>query len=100
MQTIPATAEHRSIPAIDKDIAANKRELLRRERINRLSAASWQAAWDKHPELWQRSRDLYLERGEAQLERDKREHAAAMRAARSVRVNTKRCSACGSRVAA
>lgn len=87
----------RSIPAIDRDITGIRRELVRRVgRFNQYSAAEWQAAWDQCPDLRQRETSLYLERGLAQQERDKREHDRAMSAARAARIpKRKRCPTCG-----
>jgi hypothetical protein len=71
----------RAISEIDRDITANARKLLRLHPIkHRDSARDWQAAWDLEPELMQRDRGLYLERGMAQLERDQRAYAAVKQA--------------------
>lgn len=57
----------RDTAAIDRDIQDVVAELQRRvPGIDEMSAVSWQAAWDQHPELRQRSDELYRERGERQ----------------------------------
>jgi hypothetical protein len=84
----------RTVTQIDKDITANHRHLRRLERIKPMSAASWQAAWDKHPDLWERERALYLERGLAQKARD--ETAAKVTRRRASRpIKYKQCPTCG-----
>lgn len=62
----------KDISRIDQEIDGVHRELRRLESIDRLSAQSWQRAWDKHPELHARERDLYRQRGVAQQERDEK----------------------------
>jgi hypothetical protein len=52
----------RKISDIDRAIKRNRRELLKREIVDTQSAASWQDAWDRHPRLWKRECDLFLER--------------------------------------
>lgn len=85
----------RKIPAIDKDIEANQRELRGRRPIRiKVSTADWQDAWNQEPELLARDRSLHLERGLAQLEAAKREYEAAMQ--QRSRVNKpKKCPTCG-----
>jgi hypothetical protein len=73
----------RSVPQIDKDINAIHRQMRRLEKIDLTSAASWQDAWDKHPELHERECALYRERGEAQQIRDEKAHKIAIRVAAS-----------------
>ena len=94
----------RTIAQIDKDIAANHRQMRRLEKIDLCSAASWQAAWDKHPDLRARDDALYLERGDAQQARDEAAYKAAMRARRqtkrAAKIRHKKCAACGSMVLA
>ena len=72
----------RKISQIDKEITAIGRQLRRLEKINPTSAASWQAAWDKHPDLHAQEKALYRERGEAQQIRDEKASKEAMRVAR------------------
>ena len=74
MQTAP-----RSIPKIDKDINAIHRQMRHLEKIDTSSAASWQDAWEKHPDLHEQKRALYRERGAAQQIRDEKAHKIAMR---------------------
>ena len=68
----------REISRIDKDINAVRKQLRRLEKINPMSAASWQDAWDKHPELHAQEKMLYGERYEAQMVRDAAAYKAAM----------------------
>jgi len=60
----------RLIAQIDKDINAVHRQLRRLEKIDTLSAASWQNAWDKHPDLHEKAAALYRERDKAQCIED------------------------------
>ena len=69
------TAQAR-IAEIDKAIDGVTRELRRRERVQLLSAASWQKAWDRHPALHDEYTALYVRRGFLQLVRDSAEHNA------------------------
>lgn len=63
--------EMRIIAAIDAAIDANRAELLRRHKVpNRHDARSWQDAWNAAPDLQERERALFRERGIAQLLRD------------------------------
>ena len=66
----------RSIPEIDVEIDANRAELRQREpeafRGRPLDCLRWQIAWDRHPDLRERDRALFRERGRAQLIRDGR----------------------------
>lgn len=55
------------IKQIDKAIDAIRGELCRLEQIDKFSAASWQRAWDRHPDLRDRETSLFRERGVAQL---------------------------------
>lgn len=61
----------RKISEIDRQIDLVTTSMLRLNKINRLSAASWQRAWDKHPEMRARYDELYRQRGHAQHERDR-----------------------------
>lgn len=82
----------RQIAEIDRDINATTRQLRHLERVNVMSAESWQNAWDKHPDLENRFRALYLERGLAQRERDEKAHKMVMREQRARRY--KKCPTC------
>lgn len=89
------------ISQIDKQIDAVHRELLSFGRFNTLSAADWQAAWDKHPDLRTRDLDLYRQRGVAQDASNALLAAAAMKAARAARFpRSHKCPTCGARKAA
>lgn len=95
----------RTIAQIDKDIRANHKQMRRLEKIDLYSAASWQDAWDKHPDLRAREDALYLERGIAQQARDEAAHKLAMQQARKARhmvkkIKHKKCPTCGSMVLA
>ena len=102
----------RTIPQIDKDITAlylaieaRHPEVRQTPRSwygpeYRAACARWQNAWNAEPELRSAKDELYRERGEAQLEHDKREYAAAMKQSRAARPKMKKCPACGSRIAA
>lgn len=86
------------IAAVDRQIDANHAQLLTLEKIKPMSAASWQRAWDLHPDLQAQERELYVQRGHLQQERDLHEYRDAKKAARSARPRpapTKKCSACG-----
>lgn len=58
------------IVRIDRKVDAVMAALCTLEVVSPLSAASWQRAWDKHPDLYARHSDLFRQRGEAQRERD------------------------------
>jgi predicted transcriptional regulator len=60
------------IGRLDRAIKAIHRELRRLEKVHTLSAESWQAAWDKHPVLRARERELYRRRGIAQNQERRR----------------------------
>ena len=64
------TAPRELIRKIDTAIDAIRSDLRRRERIDINSAESWQRAWDRHPDLRGKERDLFAQRGIAQIERD------------------------------
>lgn len=84
-----------TISKLDVEITGVTRELRKRERIDRLSSASWQAAWDKHPDLHTRHSDLYRQRGEAQLQYAEQEAVrATMRARSAMPARAKPCSHC------
>lgn len=79
---MPTTAQtFTNISRIDMEIGVVRRELRRRELrlrrpLNDLSAASWQAAWDRNPDLYERNNELCRQRGIAQQARDARAHRA------------------------
>ena len=90
----------RTIQAIDKEIDAVRKTLMKRRPVkDSLSPADWQAAWDAEPELASQSKALWCERGHAQAERAQREHEAAMRRPAPKAPKTKKCPACGRRAA-
>ena len=67
------TAKRISIDALDGVIDQINARLRTLETIDEMSAASWQAAWDKHPELRAATQSLYAQRGELQRQRDQGE---------------------------
>jgi hypothetical protein len=52
----------RTVKNIDRSIARVYRKLHEAEKIDVYSAASWQAAWDKHPDLYKKVQVFYFER--------------------------------------
>jgi predicted HNH restriction endonuclease len=54
------------IAAIDKDLTAIYRQMRKLEKIDQMSADSWQAAWNKHPDLHKAEHQLYVQRGALQ----------------------------------
>jgi len=52
------------IRAIDRKIDRIHAKLRKLETIDPMSAESWQAAWDKHPDLHAKEKALYRQRGE------------------------------------
>lgn len=84
----------RPIPKIDKDIDAVRKALRRTASIDAsLTPQEWAAVLDANPELRDRERELFRERGFAQLERDRREYERAMRVPAAPR--RKKCPTCG-----
>src|SRR6185503_21082806 len=63
------------IVGVDKAVDAITKKLRSLERIDQMSAGSWQAAWDKHPDLFRRFNLLYRRRGMLQAQRDEIEQA-------------------------
>lgn len=55
------------IKAIDRKVNAIHRQMRSLETIDLESSASWQAAWDKHPDLHAEEKQLYRQRGELQI---------------------------------
>lgn len=85
-----------AIRQIDKQIDANQATL--RNLLSKIpvTAADWQRAWDAHPALRDRNRELWVRRGNAQLERDKRAEEMASRERRTARTKPPRkCPTCG-----
>lgn len=83
------------ISQIDKQIDANRAAMIRRLGFRPdCSAAEWQRAWDRCPDLHARERDLYRQRGIAQQERDAMDHKEWQRTERQRRA--KKCPTCGS----
>lgn len=80
------------ISRIDREIDLVRKELRGREKVRPMSAASWQAAWDKHPDLRLREVELFGRRGVAQKERDEKAHKDWVRERRIAR--SKRCPTC------
>ena len=56
---------------VNLEIDALHKQLRQLEPIDLLSAASWQLAWDKHPELRARETALFQKLGEFQRRRGK-----------------------------
>lgn len=92
------TSIYTQIAAVDRQIDAVHGQLRTLEKIKPMSAASWQSAWDKHPDLREQERQLYVQRGQLQQERDLHEYRDAKKAARRDRMKPapiEKCSACG-----
>jgi hypothetical protein len=71
---------------------------MRRSENPKPNPESWQAAWDRHPELRARELELFQQRGVAQRARDER---AAKMTARLPRYKApKKCPTCGARALA
>lgn len=86
-----------AIRKIDRQIDAIRSELRSRitGKFSPTSAADWQVAWDRHPELRAQETALFRQRGELQLQRDNAWHEQEMRAARARRpAKQKQCPAC------
>lgn len=81
------------ISKVDQQIDAIHAELNQLEKINRLSAASWQRAWDRHPALRSSEQELFRVRGHLQTERD--EAAAKMATAQKRSLRLRKCPTCG-----
>lgn len=91
------TASPRKIIAsIDEQINANRAELLARCTRKPGTWQTWGYAWARHPDLHQREQDLFRQRGEAQVERDRLDSKAAIRAERSAarQYRQKKCPTC------
>lgn len=81
------------ISEIDRRIDAIRAELNRREKIDAQSSASWQRAWDRHPDLRAAEIELFRARGHLQIVRD--EAAAKMAAAQKRSMRARKCPTCG-----
>lgn len=66
-----------AIKQIDQRIDEVRAELLSRETVDQLDAESWQAAWDRHPELRAQETELFRQRGFAQQEQAEADERAA-----------------------
>lgn len=82
-----------AIGQIDKQIDLLHATLFALEKP-KMTAESWQAAWDRHPEMQKRDRELFAQRAAARQERDER---AARAIARPRRYRRKKCPTCGRR---
>lgn len=96
---VSLTDAKRSIVLIDRQIDQVRLALEMLECVKPFSAESWQAAWDKHPELRAQEKELFRQRGEAQRDRAAAEHRNAMREARTKR-RLNKCPTCGNRTLA
>lgn len=82
------------ISQVDRHIDENRHQLQRAEKISPFSAASWQKAWDKHPDLYARESAMFKQRGELQDLRD-RVDARAQRRTRAAKTKFEACPTCG-----
>lgn len=64
------TQTQREIRTVDRELNAIYAQMWRLEKIKPFSPESWQAAWDKHPDLHQAEHALFVKRGRLQLIRD------------------------------
>jgi hypothetical protein len=64
------------IREIDRKVDAIHRKMRRLETIDPYSAASWQAAWDKHLDLHSQEVELYRQRGGIQAQIAQAEYEA------------------------
>lgn len=55
------------IAKIDRKITTIQKQLRKREIVDLISAPSWQAAWDKHPDMKEAEAALYRRRGQLQI---------------------------------
>lgn len=89
-------SHYTDIAAIDRQVDQVTFQLCIVEDVDTLDAGSWQAAWDKHPDLDAKFRSLFSERGAAQQARDALEYKTRIRKARSARASKPRkCPTCG-----
>lgn len=82
-----------TISQIDQAIDAVTATMRGLEKIMPLSAAHWQSAWDRHPDLYASYCELYRQRGIAQEERDLK--ASRVRIKRIQTSRPKQCPTCG-----
>lgn len=82
------------IVQLDLKIDAIRTGLKSEVKIDPLSAVSWQRAWNKYPELRERERDLFRQRGEAQIDRNLLDAKVGARNSRPARKS--KCHHCGS----
>lgn len=61
------------IAEVDRKIDAVRDEMLKLEEVEPMDASSWQAAWDRHPDMHKAELDLFHHRGKLQLLRDESE---------------------------
>lgn len=78
-----------TIARIDQEIDAVRSELNARETIDQLSATSWQAAWDMHPELRAQEQALFVQREATQQEIREAEWMAEKKERQAARKVTK-----------
>jgi hypothetical protein len=71
------------IKVIDRKVDAIHRKMRRLETIDLYSAASWQAAWDKHPDLHSQEAELYRQRGNLQAQIAQAEYEATRKQKRT-----------------
>lgn len=91
------TQAETEIERIDQEIDANRRVLLQRVRFAPSTAAEFQAAWDRNPDLWARERGLFRRRGYAQQRRDAAIERAWQTEQRRLRASRRRAAKiCGS----
>lgn len=81
------------IAAIDKQIDANRAALQRLETFDQYDAGSWQAAWDRQPDLRDRETTLFQQRALLQIARDTADAKLRTAATRADRL--RKCPACG-----
>lgn len=84
-------AAEQTIARIDTMIDANRRALMSRLHFNPdCSSRAWQNAWDRCPDLQAHERELFRQRGAAQVVRDADAHAAWKREQRRIRAEANR----------
>ena len=71
------------IREIDRKVDAIHRKMRTLETIDLYSAASWQAAWDKHPDLHSQEAELYRQRGGIQAQIAQAEYDATRKQKRT-----------------
>ena len=91
-QTGQPLSPRQRIAQLDRQVDANRRALLARESFDQQSWRAWGYAWRKHPDLQVLDRELFRQRGEAQVARDLTEEQRLRSAGPASR--TKKCPAC------